>query len=333
MGRLEAVAYLYSRGAHFVMCRGKKAFQQGWLRRRPSLESVLKHGSEIGLIPYSVGTSALDIDHGDFGKLIEAKPPLVTVPSPRGGAHAYYQDDTPRRNQEWQAFGCRGDIRSARGNLRLYEGGAERLASALRLTPPGTAPFPADLFEAMGVEAPHFLPDEAPHKLLVESPRTFRARTPDDLPDLATVFPGGRNNALFGHVRFWAYAQDEGADFDAWADRVSRIASQLNESFPVPLAAREVSKIARSVSSWTWAGGRAMDHTPDAQRRRGLKSGRVRRAATHKRDRAIVEAVEAGQSMRSVAEEYGLSPSTVMRIVRRGVLREPVTGRDAAFGT
>ncbi|MDE0212436.1 MAG: hypothetical protein OXJ64_21460 [Boseongicola sp.] len=189
MGRLEAVAYLYDRGAHFVLCRGKEAFQRGWQRRRPSLESVLKHGPEIGLIPYSVGTSALDIDYGDFGKLIEAKPPLVTVPSPRGGAHAYYQDDTPRRNREWQAFGCRGDIRSAHGNLRLYESGAERLASALRLTPPGSEPFPADLFEAMGVEAPHFLPDEAPHKLLVESPRAFRARTPDDLPDLATVFP------------------------------------------------------------------------------------------------------------------------------------------------
>ena len=37
--------------------------------------------------------------------------------------------------------------------------------------------------------------------------------------------------------------------------------------------------------------------------------------------------------MRSIAEEYGLSPSTVMHIVRRGVLREPVTVRDAHFGT
>ena len=49
-----------------------------------------------------------------------------------------------------------------------------------------------------------------------------------------------------------------------------------------------------------------MDHTPATQRRRGLKSGRVRRAATRERDRAIVEAVEAGQSMRSVAKAYGL---------------------------
>lgn len=260
----------------------------------------------------------------------------MTVPSPRGGAHAYYQDDTPRGNQEWQAFGCRGEVRSARGYLRLYEGGAERLASALQFTPPGIAPFPADLFEAMGVEAPRIPSVEEPRVSSIEAPRmpsdeapyTLRATTPDDLPDLATVFPGGRNNALFGHVRYWAYAQDRGADLNDWAVRVGRIASQFNESLPVPLPAKEVSKLARSVASWAWACGGPMDHTPEAQRRRGLKSGRVRRAARRKRDRAIVEAVEAGQSMCSVADDYGLSPSTVMRIVRRGVLREPITCRE-----
>ena len=221
----------------------------------------------------------------------------MTVASPRG-AHAYYQDNTPRGNKHWQAFGCRGEVRSARGYLRLYEGGAERLASALRLTPSGTAPFPDDLFEAMGVEAPRMLP--------VEAPRVFRVKAPDDLPDLATMLPGGRNNALFDCVRFWSYAQDKAPNLDAWADRVERIASQGNERFPVPLAAGEVNRPAWSVASWTWAGGGPMDHTPATQCRRGLKSGRVRRAATRERDRAIVEAVEAGQSMRSVAKAYGL---------------------------
>ena len=297
MRPLEAVAYLHDRGAHFVLCHGKRAIWWRWQRRRPSLGLVLKHGREIGLIPYSVGASALDIDYGDIGELIEAKPPLVTVASPRG-AHAYYQDNTPRGNKNWQAFGCRGEVRSARGYLRLYEGGAERLASALRLTPSGTAPFPDDLFEAMGVEAPRMLP--------VEAPRVFRVKAPDDLPDLATMLPGGRNNALFDCVRFWSYAQDKAPNLDAWADRVERIASQSNERFPVPLAAGEVNRPAWSVASWTWAGGGPMDHTPATQRRRGLKSGRVRRAATRERDRAIVEAVEAGQSMRSVAKAYGL---------------------------
>ena len=319
MRSLEAVAYLHDSGAHFVLCNGKRAIWWGWQRRRPSLGLVLKHGHEIGLIPYSVGASALDIDHGDIDELIEAKPPLVTVASPRG-AHAYYQDDTPRGNERWQAFGCQGEVRSARGYLRLYEGGAERLASALRRTPSGTAPFPADLFEVMGVEAPRMLP--------VEAPRIFRVRAPDDLPILTNVRPGGRNNALFEHVRYWAYPQGKGKNLDVWAERVERIASQFNELFPVSLAAGEVNKLAWSVASWTWSGGGPMDHSPAAQRRRGFKSGRVRRAATRERDRAIVEAVEAGHSMRSVAKKYGISPSTVTRIVRRGLLREPITGRE-----
>ena len=75
MRPLEAVAYLHDRGAHFVLCHGKRAIWWRWQRRRPSLGLVLKHGREIGLIPYSVGASALDIDYGDIGELIEAKPP------------------------------------------------------------------------------------------------------------------------------------------------------------------------------------------------------------------------------------------------------------------
>ena len=230
-------------GRAFRLCHGKRAIWWRWQRRRPSLGLVLKHGREIGLIPYSVGASALDIDYGDIGELIEAKPPLVTVASPRG-AHAYYQDNTPRGNKHWQAFGCRGEVRSARGYLRLYEGGAERLASALRLTPSGTAPFPDDLFEAMGVEAPRMLP--------VEAPRVFRVKAPDDLPDLATMLPGGRNNALFDCVRFWSYAQDKAPNLDAWADRVERIASQGNERFPVPLAAGEGRVPGSGVADGLW---------------------------------------------------------------------------------
>ena len=304
MRPLESVAYLHDRGAHFVLCDGKRAIWRGWQRRRPSLGLVLKHGREIGLIPYSVGASALDIDYGDIGDLIEAKPPLVTVASPRG-AHAYYEDITPRGNERWQAFGCQGEVRSARGYLRLYEGGAERLASAIRTTPSGTAPFPADLFEAMGVEAPRMLP--------VEAPRIFRVRAPDDLPILTSVRPGGRNNALFEHVRYWAYPQDKGKNLDAWAERVERIASQFNELFPVSLAAGEVNKLAWSVASWTWSGGGPMDHSPAAQRRRGFRSGSVRRAATRERDKAMAAMRDDGASWRQIGAAFGVSHMTAKR--------------------
>ena len=264
MRPLEAVAFLHDGGGHFVLCHGKRPIWPRWQRRRPGLDTVVAHGQDLGLIPWSIRTSALDVDHGEVGELVEATSPLVTLQSPRGH-HCYYEDCEGRGNANWDAFGCQGDVRSARGFLRLYEGGAERLASALRTTPSGTAPFPADLFEAMGVEAPRMLP--------VEAPRIFRVRAPDDLPILTSVRPGGRNNALFEHVRYWAYPQDKGKNLAAWVERVERIASEFNELFPVCLAAGEVNKLAWSVASWTWSGGGPMDHSPAAQRRRGIRSG------------------------------------------------------------
>ena len=59
-----------------------------------------------------------------------------------------------------------------------------------------------------------------------------------------------------------------------------------------------------------------------AQRRRGLKLGRIRRARTAERDAAIVAAVEAGQSLRSVGREWGLALSTVHHVCSR-VFDEP----------
>ena len=262
MGRPGAVAYLHGRGGHYVLCEGKRPIWPRWQRRRPGLDTVIAHAGPLGIVPWSLGTSALDVDIGDIGELVGATAPLVTLPSPRGH-HCYYDDHKGRGNANWRAFGCRGQVRSAKGFLRLYEGGADRLASALRTTPAGAAPFPCDLFEAAGVEAPR--------TLVVEAPRAFRVRVPDDLPDLETVQPGGRNVALFDHVRFWAYAQDKGADLDSWSARVRRIALQCNARFPDPLPDDEVRRLAWSVASWTWSGGGPMDHSPAAQRRRRRK--------------------------------------------------------------
>ena len=136
-----------------------------WPRWQPGIDVVLRHGRDLGLMPWSLGTSALDVDYGDVGELVVATAPLTTLDSPRGH-HCYFQDDRPRRNATWAAHGCGGEVRSAKGFLRLYEGGAERLAHALAVTKDGTAPFPADLFAAAGVDAPRSLP--------VEGPRVFR---------------------------------------------------------------------------------------------------------------------------------------------------------------
>ena len=94
---------------------------------------------------------------------------------------------------------------------------------------------------------------------------------------------------------------------------------------PEPLDESEVKQTAYSISTWCWSGGGArwhFDHSSAAQRRRGIKSGKVRRARNAERDRAIVAAVKAGQSLRAAGREWGLSTMGVHRIVNR-VYAEP----------
>ena len=72
----------------------------GWNRRRPSAEVAELHRSEdglLGIIPWSLRSSALDVDRGDPSNLFEHYDPWADLPSPRG-RHAYYDDDKPRAN-------------------------------------------------------------------------------------------------------------------------------------------------------------------------------------------------------------------------------------------
>ena len=50
----------------------------------------------------------------------------------------------------------------------------------------------------------------------------------------------------------------------------------------------------------------------------GKKSGQARRAKTAERDTAIIQAIQAGQSMRAVGRVYGLDESSVRHIIKRG---------------
>ncbi len=54
-----------------------------------------------------------------------------------------------------------------------------------------------------------------------------------------------------------------------------------------------------------------------ARREAGLSSGRARRRATAQRDARIIQAIQAGQSMRSVARAHGLTRQAVRHILRR----------------
>ena len=59
------------------------------------------------------------------------------------------------------------------------------------------------------------------------------------------------------------------------------------------------------------------------QTRGGKKSGEARRAKTAERDTAIIQAIQAGQSMRAVGRVYGLDESSVRHIVKRGCGMKP----------
>ena len=304
-----AIAALAARGAHLVLCRHKRPLWRAWQKRAPNLDAALEHaqlGSPLGIIPWSLGTTALDVDDGDAGVLIQAWPPAADYPTRRdGGRHLFYEDSHGRRNATFKSHGCKGEIRGARGFLILWGRAPEILAEALEHPRPGAMRFPADLFEPM--------------------PRVFRPEaaaavqsgpTATDL-ELEAVSRGRRNTALFDVTRYAAYTWSKPEAVADWRARVEAFALEQNERFREPLGRREVAWTAWSIASWVWSGFGPLDHGPAAQRRRGVKSGRVRRAAVVERDVAIVAAAIAGESMRAIAKRHQISERAVRYVVRR----------------
>jgi len=335
-----SIRTLQKHGAHFVLVRDKRPIWRGWQRRRPSTDVLLAHRGNIGLMPASIGTSALDVDQGDPRELLAHHPCWATLPSRRrDGRHLYYRDDRARGNDKWEAYGCRGEVRSGRGFLVLWDNGAERLAAAVRRGPAGVL-FPGDLplFEAAGIVLPKQLPPDATRRQLQVQP----ARR---LVELAAVAIGDRNQAVFDVTRWWAYPQwcewvdsHALADVAGWHALVLERAQRFNQQLRVPIGKhpgddpRELEKTAYSISTWIASGGGPADHDPVRWRKRqaarGRKGGLVRRGIlygqdnqlrgdVYYRDRGIIAARAAGFSQRAIAERYGVSRGCVEHVLRR----------------
>ena len=201
----EAIEHLHNRGAQFVLCDGKHP-QPGrpFKTYRPPLELVRDHvtgGGNLGIVPQSIGTSALDVDYGDPAELLSAHPARVAVPSRRrGGLHIYYDHDESVEQRDWTAYGCGGEARSKQGGyLVLYHDACQRLAEAIDR--PGAFSFPADLWVAVGEMLPTVyapLDGGAP-------PRPVADYEPAILENIAI---GGRHPALYDLVRHKAYQHD-----------------------------------------------------------------------------------------------------------------------------
>ena len=165
---------------------------------------------------------------------------------------------------------------------------------------------------------------------------------PWTLPELAEVIPKGwriprkpttpegRNVTLFnaalrwfGRPSNWDASTDLG-DVHEWMG--TRNVEWFNAPEQQQLDDNEVLWIAKSVckiSRKNLASGQTQQNFSFIQAAKGRRSGKARRKRTAERDAEIVGCVLAGESIRSVAREFGLALSTVHNIVARGVFDEP----------
>ena len=65
---LQSLETITEHGGHLVLVRrGAKApVWSKWQSRKPALDVVAAHDGRIGLIPHSIGATALDLDHGSI---------------------------------------------------------------------------------------------------------------------------------------------------------------------------------------------------------------------------------------------------------------------------
>ena len=239
----------------------------GWKHRRPSLDVLRQHVGPLGIVPWSIRSTVLDVDAGDPRQLTLFDPPYVELPTRRGW-HEYYDDDRPRPNRHWAARGCRGDVRGAAGYVVLHGDGAARLLEALDDADRAARPFPAEVLADPGIVEP--------------GPAISAISAADVRVEAAPV--GQRHHALFRALRRFAdrAARPRRADGSIavapWIRLVTDEALRLNDRLRQPKADREPRWMGYSVA--TWFASRddhaRTDHSPERQARRGQASGLAR---------------------------------------------------------
>ena len=128
----NALATLAKHDAHFVLCRGKRAFMKGWQKTPPPLDAARRHKGRVGVIPASVGCIVVDIDRGGDEALAQTRDtlgvPIAVVKSQKPGRyHVWYQsrDASQFRKGEWRY----GDLIGSSGYAVLWH--ADELADGL----------------------------------------------------------------------------------------------------------------------------------------------------------------------------------------------------------
>ena len=273
--------------AHIVLCDDEKKphWDDGpyrWKRRRPSSEVIESHPQKFGIVPWSVRTTGLDVDHGEPLQLSLLTHPLANLPTPRGH-HLYCADTQPRRNAHFDAAGCSGDVRGSNGYLVLHYDGAARLLDALRRRDDWN---PRDLWELVNL-APGPVRVTATARL--SHPREQTA--PSVIAPIEAATEGMRWSALRQHMGRIVRVTNRPRPFTGgpvfmreWHTLVEGMVLEARDRMPRPrLPMGETLRLSYLLSTWFASGGRR-DGSSESQSWRGKRShggGRPRLYATN----------------------------------------------------
>lgn len=325
----QAIAELHSRGAHFVLCDIDKSpdwsYRGGRWNKHPAPADIAaeyhrRAGRMLGMIPFSIDTTCVDVDGGDPAEFEEQYPALLQLPTRRvGGEHLYYADDKPRRNLKGERLGIKFDVRGAHGYVVLHTADAPaRIVDALDHPPAGAVTFgrlARDLWELEGL-AP--LP-------LTRGMVVRQAGRQIVVPDvnLEQVKRGERNESLFyvvrrecnRNVRRYRKLDLPYAEFERFA---AEHALGGNKRIPDHMDTAEVLRLARSAASFTWSYPHYFDpHDSAEQARAAVRSGEVRRASAAATDALILKMTAHGMGQRQTARAVGCSLGKVQYVLKR----------------
>lgn len=345
----EALVELHKLGVRLVRFSKRKVPFD--LRHRTwglSLDALLRTYDDprllVGWIPASVKAAAVDVDTGDWRRLVELYPSAYHAASGTPGRrHLVYRDRKPRADVNgWRALGCSGDVRS-KGPIILYD--PARLLVALTMGLRGDT-YPMGVYEKTFRDSEDT--DEKGQEQQPKGDTTTPSQNHRDhaegnpFPsshstggegDMATVSPrfplpaeaSSQSATLFDRLRHWAYAHvaDAGNPED-WLETVHRQANSMVHLVPDPeeYSPARVATTARSVAGWTWerrekfVGGHR-DVDSEAQSRRARRGVERRWAVNFLRDEEIVRLSLAGLSQRAIAASMDITQPIVNRVLQR----------------
>ena len=312
------------------------------------LSVLLGWGALRGIIPGTYGLVFVDVDHGDPTDLIAMAPPLVVLKSGTPGHyHLVYRGMRDFANPNFESMGCRGQL-IHNHFVVLYGDNAQRLLQAISSSNTAHS-FPDDLYARVAdPQPPPHLEDDDHLLEHLDLPTAsganlryhrrengmFHIVRPYAYDYIRAHYRPHDPNAFSMTQFYWymhglltsihstiPYSQEA---VEGCGDNCNKCASRPRPDVAI-LPKYTIRSTAKSTTQWSWAHrDELVGHiiyrrppTTDEQSRRGVKSGKVRRAINRDRDARIVHAVSQGRLQRDVARGERVSPSTVCRVVRR----------------